>query len=54
MSVTHHDIKFSQLSRYIGGLVKEKAEKTKRFVRELNPGIKSKLIHFNSKFIAKL
>jgi len=31
---------------YVGGLVKEKAEKTKRFVRGLKPGIKSKLVPF--------
>jgi len=46
MSVNQYDVKFTQLSRYAAGLVREESERTKRFVRGLKPEIRSKLIPF--------
>jgi len=40
MIVAQHDATFTQLSRYIGGLVRNEAEKMKMFIRGLRPGIK--------------
>jgi len=42
--VTEYDTKFTQLSRYAEGLVRDEEEKTKRFVRDLKPKIRGKLI----------
>jgi len=40
MTATQYGARFTQLSRYAGGLVRDEVEKTKRFVRGLRPGIK--------------
>ena len=45
-SVNQYDAKFTQLSRYTVGLIREEAERTKRLMRGLNPEIRSKLIQF--------
>ena len=44
MTVTEYDAKFTQLSRYVEGLVKDVEERAKRFVRGLKKEIRSKLI----------
>ena len=44
--MTEYDAKFTQLSRYVDGLVKDEEEMTKRFVRGLKQEIRSKLIPF--------
>ena len=46
MSVSQYDIKFTQLSRYAIGLVREESDRMKRFVRGLRPEIRSKLVPF--------
>jgi len=46
MLVNQYDIKFTQLWRYAKGLVREEADRTKRFVRGLRPEIRSKLVPF--------
>jgi len=46
MSVSQYDIKFTQLSRYAIGLVREEADRTKRFVRVLRPEIRRKPVPF--------
>jgi len=46
MTVTEYDTKFTQLSRYVEGLVKNEEERAKRFVRGLKQEIRSKLILF--------
>jgi len=46
MSVSQYDIKFTQLSRYAARLVREEADRTKRFVRGFRPEIRSKLFPF--------
>ena len=44
MTVIEYDSKFTQLSRYPQGLVKDEEERTKRFVRGLRSEIRSKLV----------
>ena len=46
MSVSQYDTYFTQLSRYAVGLVREEADRIKRFVRGLRPEIRSRLIPF--------
>ena len=49
MSVSQYDIKFTQLSRYAIGLVREEADRMERFFKGLRPKIRSKLIPFQLK-----
>jgi len=44
MTVTEYDAKFTQLSKYAEGLIKDEEERAKRFVRGLKQEIRSKLI----------
>ena len=44
MTVTRYDTRFTQLSKYAEGLVKDEEEKTKRFVRDLRSEIRSKVM----------
>ena len=44
MNVSQYDQNFTQLSRYIDGLIKSEAEKTKKFVKGLKLKIRGKLI----------
>ena len=46
MIVTQYNATFTQLSIYAKGLVRDEAEKMKRFVRGLRLGIKSQLVPF--------
>ena len=46
MSASQYDIKFTQLSRYVAELVREEADRTKRFIRGLRPKIRCKLVPF--------
>ena len=46
MSVSQYDIKFPQLSRYAVRLVREEADRTKRFIRGLRPEIRCKIVLF--------
>ena len=44
--MSQYKIKFTQLSRYAGKLVSEKEDRTKRFVRDLKPEIRRKIVPF--------
>jgi len=44
MTVTEYDNRFTQLSTYAQGLVKDKEERTKRFVRGLRSEIRNKFV----------
>jgi len=44
MNVSQYDQRFTQLSRYADVLVKGEVERTKRFVKGLNPEIQGRLI----------
>ena len=51
MNVSQYNQRFTQLSRYAGGLVKNEVEKTKRFVKGLKLEIRSKLVLYNREYI---
>ena len=44
--VSQYEVKFTELSRYAEKLVSEEEDRTKRFVRGLKLGIRSKLVPF--------
>ena len=46
MTVSHYEVKFTQLLRYPDKLVSEEEDRTKRFVRGLRLGIRSQLVPF--------
>jgi len=46
MTIAQYDAWFTQLSRYARGLVRNEAEKMKKFIRGLMLGIKSWLVSF--------
>ena len=46
MTVSHYEVKFTQLLRYPDKLVSEEEDRTKRFVRGLRSGIRSQLVPF--------
>ena len=46
MTVSQYDAKFTQLSRYAEGLVRNEADRTKKFIKGLKAEIRSKLIPF--------
>jgi len=49
MLVSQYDIRFTQLSRYAVGLVREEADRTERFVTGLRPEIRANWFRSNSK-----
>ena len=49
MTVNQYDTKFTQLFRYAEGLIRNKVDKTKKFVKGLKTEIRSKLIPFQLK-----
>jgi len=49
-----YEVKFTQLSRYVGKLVSEEEDMTKKSARSLRPEIRSQWFHFNYKFITRL
>jgi len=52
MTVSQYEVKFTQLSRYVGKLVSEEEDRTKRFVRVWNRKSVANWFLFNYKFIA--
>ena len=49
MTINQYITKFTQLSRYAKGLIKNEADRTKKFIKSLKTVIKSKLISLQLK-----